>query len=89
MSRKGQYEPKPDSRDKIMQCLSCRKPECNNCKAGRRGNPVLRIAEDGAETLFQSIRAAAMAEGVSYSAIRNAIAKGGKAAGARWRYAEW
>ena len=87
---RGTYEPKLeaylDTPEKIQQCLHCPRPKCNGCKTGRRGNPVIRIAADGTETVFQSVRNAAISAGLSYSAISRAIRSGGKAAGARWIY---
>ena len=80
-----------DSAEQIRRCLSCSKPECNNCgtqiRSGRPGTRIIGVKDDGTVVEFESASAAARAVKVERHCIVAAVKRNGITAGYRWRRA--
>jgi len=57
-------------------------------KKGRHGRKIIRISDDGTETLYPSLSEAARDVGARYQAIDNAARYGYTSSGYRWRWAD-
>lgn len=77
-----------DTMEQVRKCLSCEKPECNNCgtidRKGRPGKRIVGVAADGTVVRFDSAADAGRALGIDRSNIYGAIKRRSSTAGYRW-----